>query len=77
MFYGLRRHLAAPVFPLFGGLAILMTVQALTGTEQLASASEVVAGFGNSGRVTVGLLLGIVAELAHKALTPCHSSSRL
>ncbi|HET8700070.1 MAG TPA: SLC13 family permease [Nitrococcus sp.] len=63
--YGLLRNLAPPVFLLFAGLAVLMTVQALTGSKHLLTASEAVAGFGNSGLVTVGLLFGVVAGLVH------------
>ncbi|EAR20225.1 SLC13 family permease [Nitrococcus mobilis] len=63
--YGLLRNLASPVFLLFGALAVLMTVQALTGSECLLTANEAVAGFGNSGLVTVGLLFGVVAGLLH------------
>ena len=63
--YGLLRNLASPVFLLFAGLAVLMTVQALTGSEHLLTANEAVAGFGNSGLVTVGLLFGVVAGLVH------------
>lgn len=65
IFYGLIRNLASPVFLLFAGLAVLMTVQALTGSEHLLTANEAVAGFGNSGLVTVGLLFGVVAGLVH------------
>lgn len=63
--YGLLRNLASPVFLLFAGLAVLMTAQALTGSERLLTANEAVAGFGNSGLVTVGLLFAVVAGLVH------------
>lgn len=63
--FGLLRNLASPVFLLFAGLAVLMTAQALTGSEHLVTANEAVAGFGNSGLVTVGLLFAVVAGLVH------------
>ncbi len=62
---GLARNLASPAALLFGGLAVLMTATALTGTERLLSPEEAVAGFGNPGLVTVGLLFVVVAGLIY------------
>lgn len=62
---GLIRNVASPVTLLFGGLAVLMTAQAVTGSRHLISPSAAVAGFGNSGLVTVGLLYIVVTGMVH------------
>ncbi|HKJ95853.1 MAG TPA: SLC13 family permease [Gammaproteobacteria bacterium] len=62
---GLVRNVASPVAVLFAGLAVLMTATELTGTKHLLDAGEAVAGFGNTGLVTVGLLFIVVAGLVH------------
>jgi di/tricarboxylate transporter len=71
----LMGNFAPPVFIMFGALAVTMTVQALTGTAALPSPDQAVAGFGNSGLVTVGLLFVVVAGLVYtgsvnRLLTP-------
>jgi len=63
------------VFVMFAALAMLMTMQAITGTEALPSPDQAVAGFGNSGLITVGLLFVVVAGLVYtgsvnRLLTP-------
>ncbi|MCS4502675.1 hypothetical protein KBTX_00144 [wastewater metagenome] len=60
---GLARNAASPTTLLFGALGVLMTATALTGTDQLLAPAEAVAGFGNPGLVTVGLLFVVVAGL--------------
>ncbi|MDN5870162.1 MAG: SLC13 family permease [Nitrococcus sp.] len=62
--FGLIRNLS-PVAVLFGGLAVLMTGAALTGSERLPSAAALVAGFGNPALITVGLLFIVAAGLVH------------
>jgi di/tricarboxylate transporter len=44
-------------------LAILVVVQNVTGTPQLPSPEQAVAGFGNQGLITIGLLFAVVAGL--------------
>ncbi|WP_018718203.1 SLC13 family permease [Arhodomonas aquaeolei] len=60
---GLARNAASPTTLLFGALGVLMTATALTGSDQLLAPAEAVAGFGNPGLVTVGLLFVVVAGL--------------
>lgn len=60
---GLARNVASPTTLLFGALGVLMTATALTGSDQLLAPAEAVAGFGNPGLVTVGLLFVVVAGL--------------
>ncbi len=67
---GLIRNLASPAVLLFGAIGVLMTVASLTGTERLVSPDEAVAGFGNSGLDTVGLLFVVVAGLVHTGALP-------
>lgn len=62
---GLARNLASPTVLLFGGLATLMTTGAITGSPHLPTPAQAVAGFGNSGLITVGLLFVVVAGLVH------------
>lgn len=61
----LMRNAASPTFILLSAIAILMTAQALSGTDRLPSPDEAVAGFGNSGLATVGFLFVVVAGLIH------------
>lgn len=61
----LIRNTASPTATLFGAICVLMTAQALTGTDKLPTANDAVTGFGNSGLVTVGLLFVVVAGLVH------------
>lgn len=61
---GLARGWAPPVV-ILAGLAVLMTTQSLTGSHLLVSPAQAVAGFGNTGLVTVGLLFVVVAGLIH------------
>lgn len=60
---GLARNLASPAVLLFAALGALMTVQGVTGTQRLPSPAQAVAGFGNTGLITVGLLFVVVAGL--------------
>jgi di/tricarboxylate transporter len=60
---GLARNTASPAIVLFTGLGILMTAQGVTGTARLPNPAQAVAGFGNSGLITVGLLFVVVAGL--------------
>jgi di/tricarboxylate transporter len=68
--FGLVRNIASPAVLLFGAIGILMTVASLTGTPNLVTPDEAVAGFGNSGLVTVGLLFVVVAGLVHTGALP-------
>ena len=61
----LARNTASPVFILLAAIGVLMTAQALTGTGKLPSPNAAVAGFGNSGLITVGFLFVVVAGLVH------------
>lgn len=63
--YGLLRNYGSPVSLLFGGLAAVMTVSAVTGSDRLPSPVELVAGFGNTALITVGLLFIVAAGLVH------------
>ncbi len=58
---GMIANIAQPVSLLFIGLAVLTTVTEITGTEQLLAPEQAVAGFGNTGLVTVGLLFVVAA----------------
>ena len=60
---GLVRGLASPATLLFGGLAAVMTGQAVTGSALLPTPAQAVAGFGNPGLIAVGLLFVVVAGL--------------
>lgn len=62
---GLARNVGSPVSLLLGALAALMTVAALTGSDRLPSPAELVAGFGNTALITVGLLFIVAAGLVH------------
>lgn len=59
----LIRNSASPVAVMFAAIGVLMTVQALTGTDKLPNADMAVKGFGNSGLMTVGFLFVVVAGL--------------
>ncbi len=61
----LMRNTASPVFILLAALGVIMTAQALSGTDKLPSANAAVAGFGNAGLVTVGFLFVVVAGLIY------------
>lgn len=61
----LIRNIASPVFVMFSAIGVLMTAQALTGTDKLPDADAAVAGFGNSGLMTVGFLFVVVAGLVY------------
>ncbi|PWG64302.1 SLC13 family permease [Sediminicurvatus halobius] len=65
VFLALASGRARPVSGLFGGLTVIITVGALTGSEHLVAPAEAVAGFGNSGLITVGLLFVVAAGLVH------------
>lgn len=62
---GLIRNLASPLLLLFGAVAVLTTTASVTGSDALVTPDEAVAGFGNSGLITVGLLFVVVAGLVH------------
>ncbi len=59
----LIRNTASPVVVMFSAIGVLMTAQALSGTDKLPTADDAVAGFGNSGLMTVGFLFVVVAGL--------------
>ncbi|MBA1147601.1 SLC13 family permease [Ectothiorhodospiraceae bacterium WFHF3C12] len=65
VFVGLVRNMATPAALMFLALAVLLTAGAVTGTDRLVTSTEAVAGFGNTGLVTVGLLFVVVAGLVH------------
>jgi len=65
VFIALASGLASPVAALFGALTVLVTVGALTGSPRLLTPADAVAGFGDSGLVTVGLLFVVAAGLIH------------
>ncbi|MDB4331855.1 SLC13 family permease, partial [bacterium] len=44
-------------------LGILMVAQSISGTDLLPTPDDAVAGFGNQGLVTIGLLFAVVAGL--------------
>ncbi len=60
---GLARNWAAPDALLLGGLTALVVVGMLFRSERLPAAGDAVAGFGNEGLVTVGVLFVVVAGL--------------
>lgn len=63
--FALLRNYGSPVALLFGGLAAIMTVSTITGSDRLPSPTALVAGFGNSALITVGLLFIVAAGLVH------------
>ncbi len=62
---GLARSLASPVVLMFGALTLLLTVGELAGSQRLLTPAQAVAGFGNTGLITVGVLFVVVAGLIH------------
>jgi len=65
VFVGLARNLASPAALMFAALAVLLTVGSVTGSDRLLTSTQAVAGFGNTGLVTVGLLFVVVSGLVH------------
>ncbi len=61
----LIRNAASPVVVMFSAIGVIMTAQALTGTDKLPTADDAVAGFGNSGLMTVGFPFVVVAGLVY------------
>jgi di/tricarboxylate transporter len=61
--YGLARNAAGPDVILLGGITLIMTIQALTGTDQLPSAARAMERFGNEGLLTVAALYVVTAGL--------------
>lgn len=60
---GLVGNVAGPEIILIGGLTLLMTLGAVIDSELLLSPAEAVAGFGNEGLITIGVLFVITAGL--------------
>jgi di/tricarboxylate transporter len=60
---GLSMRLAANDLLAIGCLGVLMLAQNATGTQLLPSPQQAVAGFGNSGLITIGFLFAVVAGL--------------
>lgn len=65
VFVGLVRNMGSPASLMFLALAVLLTASAVSGSDRLITSSEAVAGFGNTGLVTVGLLFVVVSGLVH------------
>lgn len=61
---GLASGRVSPVGVLFTGLAVLMSVGAVSGTDALVSPQQAANGFGNTGLLTVGLLFVLAAALS-------------
>jgi di/tricarboxylate transporter len=61
--YGLVRTAVGPDAVLLGALAVLMTVQAVTGTTALPSPGQAVASFGNEGLMAVAALYVVTSGL--------------
>lgn len=59
----LALRIAATDLIALAGLAILVLAQDLSGTPRLPTPADAVAGFGNKGLVTIGLLFAIVSGL--------------
>ena len=57
---GLVRRWAGPDLLLLGGLAILMAVGVISGSDRLPTPKDAVVGFGHAGPITVGLLFVVV-----------------
>ena len=69
MVFALLRNLAGPDTVLLAGLTLLMTLglfsnDPITGLSKLPTAADSVAGFGNSGLITIGVLFVIAAGLS-------------
>ncbi len=60
---GLARSWAAPDLLLMGSLGVLLGVGVVFQSDKLPSSSDAVAGFGNSGLLTVGILFVVVEGL--------------
>ncbi len=60
---GLARSWAAPDLLLLGGLTVLMVAGVASQSDKLPSPTDAVAGFSNSGLLTVGVLFVVVAGL--------------
>jgi len=65
MIYALIRDFAPADLVLLGGLTVVMTAGAFATPGSFPSVSEAVAGFGNKGPVTVGVLYVVTAGLRH------------
>jgi di/tricarboxylate transporter len=63
--YGLARNAAGPDVILLGGITLIMTVQAVTGTAHLPSAARAMERFGNEGLLTVAALYVVTAGLTY------------
>jgi di/tricarboxylate transporter len=63
--YGLARNAAGPDVILLGGITLIMTIQALTGTDHLPSAARAMERFGNEGLLTVAALYVVTAGLTY------------
>jgi len=60
---GLAMRIAATDLLALAALSVLVLAQNLTGTDQLPTPTEAVAGFGNKGLVTIAFLFAIVSGL--------------
>ena len=69
MLVGLLRSWTSPDALVLGSLTVLILAGALAGTERLPTPSAAIAGFGNAGPVTVGVLFTVVAGLVHTGAT--------
>lgn len=61
--WGLAKNWMGPDLLLVGALTVLLVVAALTGTDRLPNVQQAVAGFGNPGPLTVGVLFVVVEGL--------------
>jgi di/tricarboxylate transporter len=61
--FALARSLAGPDVIMLGGLTLLMTVGAITGSTLLPNPATAVRGFGNDGLITVGVLYVVTMGL--------------
>jgi len=67
--FGMARSLLGPDVALLGVLAVLVTLGAATGSDQLPSAATALAGFGNTGLITVALLFIVARGLTATGAT--------
>jgi len=67
--FAMARNLAGPDVALLGVLAVLVTVGAVAGSERLPDAATALAGFGNSGLITVALLFIVARGLTATGAT--------
>jgi di/tricarboxylate transporter len=65
MAVALIRNLAAPDTIIVGGMVLLMTIGAVSGSSAFPSPREMAAGFGNEGLLTVAVLFVVAAALTH------------